>query len=271
MKELTINTVTQLPATIPELSRFVLVGRDKLKAVRAEIHAIDKLKLAQEVREQKLLEAQELSEMVADAECRLGEMLLQIPKASGGDRKSDSFKNSSQENFDSKKSKSEIIGEYGISQKQAYHYQVMAENPGSVQRAKEKARRDGEVLSRSAVLKQVISDCPKKKTARQIESEAKERHAEFKAKKEGRETVIDLQEVKEDARDVRIIGRSFCIEIMEAAKKLQNIMLTRNREDMDALLKTHTQEELKNLSRMIDDTVNRLRFIQRKIDENLLK
>ena len=110
-----------------------------------------------------------------------------------------------------------------------------------------------------------ISVTPKKKTARQIENEAKERHAEFKAKKENGATVIDLQEVKEDARDVRIIGRSFCIEIMEAAKKLQNIMLTRNREDMDALLKTYPWEDRKRLLEIIDDTIRRLNFIRKEL------
>lgn len=112
-----------------------------------------------------------------------------------------------------------------------------------------------------------ISVTPKKKTARQIENEAKERHAEFKAKKESGETIIGLQEVKEDARDVRIIGRSFCIEIMEAAKKLQNIMLTRNREDMDALLKTYPWEDRKRLLEIIDDTIRRLNFIRKELKE----
>lgn len=45
-----------LPATVTELSKFVLVGREKLNAVRAEIRAIDKVGLAQEVHEQKLRE-----------------------------------------------------------------------------------------------------------------------------------------------------------------------------------------------------------------------
>lgn len=265
MENTLTNTSAQLPTTIPELSRFVLVGRDKLQAVKAEIHAIEKVGLAQEVREQKLQEAQEIAEVVTDAEVRIGELLKQIPKASGGDHGNQytGGKNSPKENFG--KPKSEVIKESGITPKQAFHFQAMADNPDSVAKAKEKARKDGEVLSRSAVLNQIVSDCPKKKTARQIENEAKERHAEFKAKKNSGETVIGLQEVKEDARDVRIIGRSFCIEIMEAAKKLQNIMLTRNREDMDALLKTYPWEDRKRLLEIIDDTIRRLNFIRKEL------
>lgn len=263
MENALTNTSAQLPTTIPELSRFVLVGRDKLQAVKAEIHAIEKVGLAQEVREQKLQEAQEIAEVVTDAEVRIGELLKEIPKAG----QNQYTKCKSQCGEKSKKPKSEVIKESGLTQRQAEHFQIMADNPDSVARAKEKARKDGEVLSRSAVLKQVVSDCPKKKTSRQIENEAKERHAEFKAKKENGATVIDLQEVKEDARDVRIIGRSFCIEIMEAAKKLQNIMLTRNREDMDALLKTYPWEDRKRLLEIIDDTIRRLNFIRKELKE----
>ena len=46
----------QLPDTLPDLTKFVLIGREKLNAVRAEIRAIQKVGLAQEVHEQKLKE-----------------------------------------------------------------------------------------------------------------------------------------------------------------------------------------------------------------------
>lgn len=39
----------RIPANIEDLSKFALVGREKLTAVRAEIRAIDKLGLAEEV------------------------------------------------------------------------------------------------------------------------------------------------------------------------------------------------------------------------------
>ena len=47
------NTQSNLPVTIEDLSKFVLVGREKLVAVKAEIRAIDKVGLATEVRNQK--------------------------------------------------------------------------------------------------------------------------------------------------------------------------------------------------------------------------
>ena len=51
------TTKQNLPANIEDLSKFVLVGREKLVAVKAEIRAIEKVELAQEVRDQKRDEA----------------------------------------------------------------------------------------------------------------------------------------------------------------------------------------------------------------------
>ena len=72
-----------LPDTPQELAKFVLLGREKLIAVRAEIRAINKAQLAKDVYDQKLEEAQMLGEAVLDAEVKLGEMTSPIPKASG--------------------------------------------------------------------------------------------------------------------------------------------------------------------------------------------
>ncbi len=69
-----------LPVKLDDLSKFVLVGREKLTAVRAEIRAIEKVGLAQEVREQKLQEAQDIAEAVLDAEVRIGELMAKVPK-----------------------------------------------------------------------------------------------------------------------------------------------------------------------------------------------
>ena len=74
-----------LPDTMQDLSRFVLIGREKYKAVRAEILAIDKLQLAEEVRSQKRQEAQMLGAAILDAEVRLGELFKEIPINQGND------------------------------------------------------------------------------------------------------------------------------------------------------------------------------------------
>ena len=100
MNDVVIRPEYELPATIEDLSRFVLVGREKLISVRAEIRAIEKIGLAKEVREQKLKEAQFISEAMLDAEVRIGQLMQSVPKSSGGDRKSKKIKNDSGVDFD---------------------------------------------------------------------------------------------------------------------------------------------------------------------------
>ena len=63
-------TRAEMPATIDDLSKFVLIGRDKLQAVRAEMAAIKKVGLAQEVIDQKRAEAQDIAELVTISEVR---------------------------------------------------------------------------------------------------------------------------------------------------------------------------------------------------------
>ena len=78
-----------LPANIEDLSRFVLIASDKLAHVKAELSAIKHAKLANEVVEQKKKETQELAKVLLLAQAKLGEFTSQIPKQSGGDRKSE--------------------------------------------------------------------------------------------------------------------------------------------------------------------------------------
>ena len=78
-----VTSAANLPANIEDLSKFVLVGREKLTAVRAEIRAIQKVGLAKEVAEQKRQEAQQLAEAVIDAEVRIGELMRRSRKHRG--------------------------------------------------------------------------------------------------------------------------------------------------------------------------------------------
>lgn len=166
MNDITI-TSRNLPTNINDLAKFALIGREKLVAVRAEIRAIDKVGLAQEVREQKLHEAQEISEAVTDAEVRIGELTMAMPKASGGDRRSDVFKNTHEDIFE--KTKSEIIREAGFTPKQVSQFQRMAANPDAVERAKAQAREAGDILSRSKVLQEVGKDVRAAEKATRVE------------------------------------------------------------------------------------------------------
>lgn len=135
------------PATITELSKFVLVGREKLNAVRAEIRAIDKVGLAQEVHEQKLREAQDIADAVLDAEVRIGELTARMPKAQGF---ASSICNSGETN-----TKEEQLSEIGLTRQQANRFETLAAHPEVVEQVKAEAREEGRIVTRESVLKEI--------------------------------------------------------------------------------------------------------------------
>jgi len=98
-----------------------------------------------------LLEAQEIAELVTRAEARIGEMLLEVPKATPNN-------NPHHENdtaVDFVKPKGEIIRELGFSQKQAERLQKIAENPDVVEQAIAEARENDDIVSRSLILARI--------------------------------------------------------------------------------------------------------------------
>lgn len=145
-----VPTSTNLPANIEDLSKFVLIGREKLVAVRAEIRAIEKVGLAQEVREQKLREAQDISEAVLDAEVRIGELMAKVPKATGGQPYQ------ARSTMDTAvQSKKDIIEQAGFTVKQVQRFETLAAHPEIVAQAKAEARENDDIVSRSLVLNMV--------------------------------------------------------------------------------------------------------------------
>ena len=157
MNEVAIRPEYELPANIEDLSRFVLIGREKLVAVRAEIRAIDKVGLAKSVREQKLKEAQAISEAVLDAEVRIGQLMKEVPKAKN------QYTNALPSGGSS--NKRQVIEDAGFTKTQAQRFEVLAANPEIVEQAKAEARENDDIVSRSSVLKKI----KQKKKATQIE------------------------------------------------------------------------------------------------------
>ncbi len=147
MNEL-VNYNQQLPDTLEDLSKFVLVGREKLISVRAEIRAIDKIHLAEEVRNQKREEAQMLSEAVLDAEVRLGDLLKKIPRDPGG--RPVKTKDTAVHSFD--KPKKEVIKDLGLSEKQAQRFETLADNKDLVEQVKQEARENDDLPTRTRVI-----------------------------------------------------------------------------------------------------------------------
>lgn len=158
-----ITTNQQLPTTIEDLSKFVLIGRDRMTAVRAEIRAISKLGLASTVYQQKLQEAQDIAEVVLDAEVKLGEMMQGIPKQPPEQR----FLSDTVVVQD--KPKKETLKKIGFSPKQAERLETLAKHPEIVAQAKAEAKENDDIVSRSFVLEKIKA----KKKAEQIE-QAKE-------------------------------------------------------------------------------------------------
>lgn len=136
-----------LPANLEDLSKFVLVGDEKIKADRAQISALKKLGVAQEVVKIKLHDAQITAEQVTFAKIKLGELLNSLPKATKGNG-SNQFQQKNAEidtSGEFSKPKAESIAELGITQKQAERLQQMAKNQDAVQLAMAKARRFNKV------------------------------------------------------------------------------------------------------------------------------
>lgn len=144
------TTQSNLPATLEDLSKFVLVGREKLVAVKAEIRAIEKVELAQEVRDQKRDEARMLSEALLDAEMKLGEVLKEIPKATKGTGSNQFAKKPTGGQFS--KTKAEVIQDLGFERHQAQRFEVLADNPELVEQVKAEARENDDLPTRTQVI-----------------------------------------------------------------------------------------------------------------------
>lgn len=157
-----ITTQSNLPTTLEDLSKFVLIGRDKLQAVRAEISAMKNLNLAKEVREQKLAEGQEIGKLVLLAEARLGELFNQMPKAGHNQytQKENAFsqrgeKAQSEPTVEKPKPKLEVAAEMGFNKNQVAQFQTLADNPDIVQAAIDYAEDNSTIATRTIALMKI--------------------------------------------------------------------------------------------------------------------
>lgn len=150
MNEVIVQNMN-LPKNIEDLSKFVLIGREKLNAVRAEIRAIQKVGLAKEVAEQKRKEAQALAEAVIDAEIKIGELMREIPKAQG-------VRTELLHPEVKKLTKAETLEANGFNVNQGNQFEQMSKHPEAVAEAKTEARENDEVVTRSAVLEKIKAE-----------------------------------------------------------------------------------------------------------------
>ena len=199
----------ELPDTIEDLARFVLVNEERVQALRAQIRAISKVNLAREVYEQKLQEAQEIAQITLEAGQKMGELLLQIQTAQG--RRSDV--GTSVPGGTEVKSKQEIVSEIGLSHKQATQYQQMALNPEAIKMAVQAAIERGDVVSKAEVMRQIRE--------LRAEQERKIRELESRPPEVIREVPEDYERTKKTAAAALQREQMLHKDYMKLREKLQ--------------------------------------------------
>ncbi len=145
-----ILTSNNLPERFEDVASFAVLAQEKLKSVRAEISAIKRLGLAQEVLKQKIEEAQELGEVKIRAEARLGELTRMMPKKPGA--RTDI---TSSPEVTRLETKTDALKRVNIPKQRASQYEALAANPELVEQAIAEARENDDIVSRSQVLDKV--------------------------------------------------------------------------------------------------------------------
>ena len=136
-----------LPDTVEDIAKFLLIAPEKLASIRAEIRAIQNLKLAQEVYDQKMEEQHQLAELILDASVKLGEFTRALPKADSGRPK-----NMGTAAHIFPQTKNQTLEDLGFSRRQVSRFETLAANQDLVEQVKTEARATGEIPTRTKVL-----------------------------------------------------------------------------------------------------------------------
>ena len=150
MDNIAVRAEYELPTVFEDVASFAIIAQEKLKSVRAEISAIQRLGLAQDVLQQKIQEAQQIAEVKTRAEMRLGELTAAIPKTRGA--RTDLTSPTRAEKFETK---AEALAKVNISTQKASQYELMAAHPDVVEQAIAEARENDDIVSRSLVLSMI--------------------------------------------------------------------------------------------------------------------
>lgn len=243
---------SQLPDNLEDLTQFVLVGKAKLQAYMLKLQTVNKLSVAQEIRDQTLKEAQEISTALIAAEQRIGELLLAIPKQSG--KRTDLETSSSC--VEEVKTKSETIKEQGYSKDEASDYQRMAKNPEIVQKVIEEAIANGEVVTKTQVMKEIKAA----KEAQAALKDSQEENDYLKTK------IEELENREPEVKTVEVV-KEVVPDDYEELKKSKDSSL----KDYRYLesLRNKDREEIKELQERIKDLETRkgIDELQRKLEE----
>lgn len=187
-----ILTSNNLPERFEDVASFAVLAQEKLKSVRAEISAIKRLGLAQEVLKQKIEEAQELGEVKIRAEARLGELTRMMPKKPGA--RTDI---TSSPEVTRLETKTDALKRVNIPKQRASQYEALAANPELVEQAIAEARDNDDIVTRSQVLEKV--QAKRQEEERRERAKADERiEASLKSPKAYLDTVKRQHGVEDD-------------------------------------------------------------------------
>ncbi len=148
--DLTIRPKAGPPSTIEELHAFIIVGKERLNAHKAKIRAIEKIGSAYAAKEAALSDAQDLGELLLDAEGKLGEMLAAIePKYSIG------YSEGTNGLPAGASPRREPSLPPGITKKESHQAQTIASHPEAVEQVKVRAREEGRIPTEQEVYREI--------------------------------------------------------------------------------------------------------------------
>lgn len=205
MSEIINYEAPQLPDTLEDLTQFVLVGKAKLDAYMLKLRTVNRLSMAQDIRDQTLKEAQEVSAALIAAEQRIGELLLAIPKASGNQYTSAS---------DERPTKAQTIADMGYGATEAKDYQQMAKNPEIVQRVMEEAIANGEVVTKTQVMREIAEA---KRLAKEENDKLRKALSESEARR-----ISEKNKTKEIVKEIEVIPADYD-ELKEKASRVDSV------------------------------------------------
>ncbi len=223
--EALISYQNNLPETIEDLAKFVLFAPEKATALRAEIRAIKKLNMAQEIYDQKMEEQRQLASLILDADIRLGELTKAIPKAPQ-DRGNQYTGGKTTALSGSQKTKTEVIQSLGFTPKQVERFETLANNKDLVEQEKTDAEREGRAPTVSNVL-EMAAERKKKLDAEYIQIDV-----DFDNLKIFRKAIAhpDFYTLNEEILDsVARVDDGFAYTLSDLAQYIEQLIIVKNK------------------------------------------
>ena len=145
---LTVRNNPGLPETANELHKFILVGKEQLKAHNAKIRAIDKISESREAKKAALEDGQAIAEVLLQAEAKFGELLAAIEpvyeKPKLGSLGGTQLQATHQPSLPP-----------SVTKKESHKAQTIAKNPAIVERVVQQAVMEGRLPTSEEVYRQI--------------------------------------------------------------------------------------------------------------------